>query len=133
VGLRAFTLLNIALADAQIAAWDSKYAHARRRPGAIDPKLATALPTPPNPRIRERSVAAGAAAVVIGHFFLKDAPQLNEAAEEAARSRVMAGVVFPSDTRARLELGRAVGARVVEHLKLDGQKWAGAVPVGPGL
>ena len=26
-----------------------------------------------------------------------------------------------------------MGARVVEHLKLDGQKWAGTIPAGPGL
>ena len=133
-GLRAFALLNVALADAQIAAWDSKYAHQRKRPGEVDGSLATAVPTPRSPSYPcERSVAAGAAAVVIGHLFPKDAQSLTEAAEEAALSRVQAGVAFPSDTRAGLELGRAVGARVVEHLKLDGQKWAGTIPAGPGL
>jgi hypothetical protein len=46
----------------------------------------------------------------------------------------MAGAAFPSDTKAGLELGRAVAARVIEQMKIDGtQKWSGAVPTGPGL
>ena len=45
----------------------------------------------------------------------------------------MAGVVYPSDTRAGLDLGKAVAARVIEYLKMDGKKWEGTVPVGPGL
>jgi hypothetical protein len=133
-GLRAFAMLNVALADAQIAAWDSKYAHRRKRPGDVDPRLATAIATPRNPSYPcERSVAAGAAEAVLAHLFPKDAAALKEAAEEAARSRVQAGVAFPSDTRAGLELGRAVGARVVAHMKIEGPRWAGTIPTGPGL
>jgi membrane-associated phospholipid phosphatase len=132
--LRAFAMLNVSIADAMIAAWDSKYAHNRRRPSEADPALTTAAPTPASPSYPcERSVAAGAGSVVLAHLFPKDAARFAEAAEEAARSRVLAGVVYPSDARAGLELGRAVGARVIEHMKLDGQKWAGTVPVGPGL
>ena len=78
-------------------------------------------------------LAAGAASVVLTHLFPKEASRFAEAAEESARSRVLAGVVYPSDTRAGLDLGRAVAARVIEHLKLDDTKWAGTLPVGPGL
>jgi hypothetical protein len=46
---------------------------------------------------------------------------------------VLAGIVYPSDARAGLELGQAVAARVIEYLKLDETKYADAVPVGPGL
>jgi hypothetical protein len=133
-GVRAAAMLHVALADAMVAAWDSKYVHNRRRPAEADAGLATAVPTPRSPSYPcEQSVAAGAGSTVLAHLFPKDAARFTEAAEEAARSRVMAGVVYPSDARAGLELGRAVGARVIEHMKLDGQKWAGAVPTGPGL
>ncbi len=54
-------------------------------------------------------------------------------AEEAARSRVMAGAAFPTDTKAGLSLGRAVAARVIEQMKTEAGKWAGTVPTGPGL
>ena len=52
LGIRAFAMLNVAIHDALIAAWDSKYAHNRRRPGEADPKLASALPRPGAPRTR---------------------------------------------------------------------------------
>ena len=48
-GLRAFAPLNVALADAQIAAWDSQYAHQRKRPGELDGRLTAAVPTPRSP------------------------------------------------------------------------------------
>jgi hypothetical protein len=133
-GIRAFAMLNVALHDALIAAWDSKYAHNRRRPGEADAQLTTALPAPRSPSYPcEHSVAAGAGSAVLAHLFPKEAQRFTEAAEEASRSRVLAGVVHPSDARAGLELGRAVAARVIEYLKLDETKYADTVPVGPGL
>src|SRR5207247_4517830 len=114
-GLRAFAMLNVAIYDALIAAWDSKYAYNRRRPGEAAPRLATALPTPRSPSYPcEHSVAAGAGSAVLGHLFPKEAQRFTEAAEEESRSRVLAGVVYPSDARAGLELGQAVAARVIE-------------------
>ena len=133
-GIRAFALLNVAIHDALVAAWDSKYAHNRRRPGEVDPRLTTAVTVPRTPSYPcEHAVAAGAAAAVIAHVAPKNAQKAAEAAEEAAHSRVQAGAVFPSDARAGLDLGRAVAARVIEHAKVDGVKWKGTVPVGPGL
>jgi hypothetical protein len=134
LGIRAFAMLNVAIHDALIAAWDSKYAYNRHRPSEADRKLATAVPLPQSPSYPcEYSVAAGAGSAVLAHLFPTEAKRFAEAAEEAARSRVMAGVVYPSDTRAGLDLGKAVAARVIEYLKFDGTKWAGTVPVGPGL
>jgi PAP2 superfamily len=134
LGIRAFSMLNVAIHDALIAAWDSKYAYNRRRPSEADRKLASAVPLPQSPSYPcEYSVAAGAGSAVLAHLFPTEAKRFADAAEEAARSRVMAGVVYPSDTRAGLDLGRAVAARVIEYLKMDGKKWEGTVPAGPGL
>ena len=134
MGFRSFTMLNVALHDAMVAAWDSKYAYNRRRPGDVDKQLSVALTAPQSPSYPcEHSVAAGAAAAVLGHLFPKDAARFAEAAEEASRSRVMAGAVYPSDAKAGLELGRTVAARVIDAMKVDGLKWTGTVPEGPGL
>jgi membrane-associated phospholipid phosphatase len=133
-GFRAFTMLNVALHDAMVAAWDSKYAHNRRRPGEADAQVTTAVPVPRSPSYPcEHSVAAGAAAAVLAHLFPKEAARFTEAADEAARSRVAAGVVYPSDARAGLELGRGVAGRVIEAMRADATKWTGTVPQGPGL
>ena len=133
-GYRAFAMLNVAIHDAFIAAWDAKYTHNRRRPGEADPQLVTALPVPRSPSYPcEHAVAAGAGSAVLAHLFPTEVQRFTEAAEEAARSRVLAGVVYPSDAHTGLELGRAVAARVIAYLKLDGTKWSGVVPVGPGL
>jgi PAP2 superfamily len=132
--IRAYTMLNVAIADAMVAAWDSKYAHNRRRPNEADARLHTAIPTPRSPSYPcEYSVAAGAGATVLAHLFPQDATRFAKAADEAARSRILAGVVYPSDARAGLELGRAVGKRVVHAMKLHEQKWAGTIPAGPGF
>ena len=54
-------------------------------------------------------------------------------AEEAAQSRVLAGVQFPSDSSAGLELGRRVAEQVIARAKADGSDavWTGTVPKGP--
>ena len=56
-------------------------------------------------------------------------------ADEVARSRLHAGVEYPSDSKAGLELGRAIAARVVDYAANDGSgtTWTGTVPTTPGL
>jgi membrane-associated phospholipid phosphatase len=132
--LRAAALMNVAIHDALIAAWDSKYAYNRKRPHEVDPRIAPVVTVPRSPSYPcEHSVAAGAAATVLAHLFPQEAQRLGQAAEEASHSRVTAGAVFPSDARAGLDLGRAVAGRVLEYAKTDETKWSGTVPVGPGL
>ena len=133
---RPIALVNVAIYDATIAAWDSKYAYHRPRPSLVDPSLTTVLATPRSPSYpSEHAATAGAAAAVLTYLYPADAKLFADKAEEAARSRVLAGVNFPSDARAGLELGRAVAARVIERAKADGfdTPWTGMVPKGPGL
>ena len=116
------------------SAWESKYAHNRRRPGEMDSGLTTAVAAPRSPSYPcEHSVAAGAAAAVIAHIYPKEARGLRLRRRKRRAAASMAGVAFPSDTKAGLELGRAVAARVIEQMKVDGGKWTGTVPTGPGL
>ncbi len=133
---RAYTLLCVAMHDATVAAWDSKYAHNRLRPNATDPSLVPSLPVPDSPSYpSEHAVAAGVAAVVLGNLIPAEAALFDDLAEEAARSRLFAGLHYPSDVIAGLELGRAVGRKVVEYAAADGftTPWTGTVPTGPGL
>jgi hypothetical protein len=45
---------------------------------------------------------------------------------------MLAAAVFPSDALAGLELGRKIAAQVTEYAKIDGVKWTGTIPSGPG-
>ncbi|MBV9600674.1 MAG: vanadium-dependent haloperoxidase [Chloroflexi bacterium] len=131
---RLFALLNVATYDATIAAWDTKYAYHRARPSALDPQVA-GIPSPASPSYpEERAVAAGAASTVLAYIFPSDAELFAGWAEEAAQSRVDAGVAYPSDVAAGMALGREVGERAVAWGMADGSDavWTGSVPDEPG-
>lgn len=128
---RTLALLNLAIYDATIVAWDSKYAHRRARPSEVQRSLVTVLPAPASPAYpSEHAVAAGAASAVLAYLFPKDSDLFQARAEEAARSRLLAGTDYPSDVTAGLDLGRKVAARAIERAKADGSdvKWTGSVP-----
>jgi PAP2 superfamily protein len=132
--VRMLALMNVAIDDATVAAWDNKYTYLRSRPSASVPGLA-AIPTPASPSYPdEHAVAAGAASTVLAYVFPDDAAMFASWADEAARSRLEAGVAYPSDVSAGLELGRQVGERAVAWGRADGSDaaWTGSVPTEPG-
>jgi hypothetical protein len=45
---RVFTYVNMAMYDATVAAWESKYFYNRQRPSEVDPTVPTALPVRTN-------------------------------------------------------------------------------------
>jgi membrane-associated phospholipid phosphatase len=132
---RDLALMHIAIYDAMIAAWDSKYAYNRPRPSAVKAELATVVANPPSPSYpAEHAVAAGAAAEVLAYLYPDRASYFRDKAEEAARSRLAAGVNYPSDIAAGLALGKQVAGLAIARGKSDGTdaKWTGSVPSGPG-
>jgi PAP2 superfamily protein len=65
---RPYALLSVAIYDATIAAWDSKYLYNRPRPSQIDLSLTPAIPNPQSPSYpSEHAVVAGAAAEVLAY------------------------------------------------------------------
>ena len=132
---RNLALMHIAIYDAMIAAWESKHAYNRPRPSVMRPAMATAVATPHSPSYPgEHAVAAGAASEVLAFLFPDRAAFFRDRAEEAARSRVLAGVNYPSDNIAGMALGRQVAARAIARAKVDGTdaKWTGSMPTGAG-
>ncbi len=129
--------MNGAIYDATIAAWDAKYTYNRPRPAVTDAELKTAIPTPNSPSYPdEHAVTARAAATVLAYLFPDDAEHFSELATEAADSRVMAGVAYPSDIAAGLELGGEVGKLFIEYAKTDGSNAEfdpATMPTGQGI
>jgi hypothetical protein len=111
IAARNLTLIHVAIYDALVASWESKYTHNRPRPHAFDANLTTVLPTPHSPAYpSEHTVVAGAASAILAYVFPDNASFFMEQAEKATRSRLLVGVDYPSDVQAGLELGRNVAA-----------------------
>jgi membrane-associated phospholipid phosphatase len=133
---RALALVAAAIYDATIAAWDSKYAYNRPHPSSLDPAVAPVVAVPQSPSYpSEHAVTAGAAAAVLSYLFPDQAPNLSDTAYQAAMSRVMAGLAFPSDVLSGLDLGESVGRAVVAYAQKDGsnQQFTGSYPPMPGV
>jgi membrane-associated phospholipid phosphatase len=133
---RVYALVTAAMYDATIAAWHSKYVYNRPRPSEIDTTLAPRVAVPRSPSYpSDYAATAAAAAGVLAFFYPQEAMSLTWLAEEAARSRLTAGVEFPSDMIGGLELGRRVAARVIEYARNDGTQtpFAGTIPTGAGF
>ena len=128
---RVYTYVALAMNDATIATWDSKYYYRRARPSEVDHDLATAAAVPHSPSYpSEHSATAWAAATVLAYLLPAEAAAFQAMAEEAGRSRVLAGLQYPSDDEAGAELGRKVAQAVIAHAQMDG---SALPPVGPRL
>ena len=118
---RVWAYLAGARHDATVAAWDAKYAYHRPRPSTADPAVAPVVAVPNSPAYPAEHAAVGTAAAEILAFFFPDrADALRAQAAEAAESRVFAGVQYPSDAVAGLELGRRVAGYALERARADG-------------
>jgi membrane-associated phospholipid phosphatase len=132
---RDLALLNVAIYDATVAAWDSKYAYNRPRPSEVDPTLETVVPNPSTPSYpSEYAVTAGAASTILSWLFPDHAQMYEQMVQEAVNSRLLAGVEYSSDVEAGLALGRQVAELVIERGKADRSDatWDGTMPTEPG-
>ena len=133
-GALANMLLGVAIYDATIAAWDTKYAYKRPRPFVADNKIKIYTVKPESPSFPcENSVAAGVAVTIFSHFYPAMADSVKRLAQQQMDSRVAAGVAFPSDTRAGFELGKKIAEKEIEQTKdyVSTVAWDGKIPDKP--
>ncbi|MEO8394104.1 MAG: hypothetical protein ABI700_14030, partial [Chloroflexota bacterium] len=79
MAFRDLALLHVAIYDATVAAWDSKYAFSRLRPSEVNPALTTVIPNPSNPSYpSEYAVTAGAASAVLAWLFPENAQMFQD-------------------------------------------------------
>ena len=136
---RLFALLNIAMADAAICAWDAKYTFHFWRPvtaiAFAEPELnwASFIVTPPFPDyVSGHSTFSGAAATVLALFYgtedlpftigsdflpgvYRSFPTCLDAADEAAVSRLYGGIHFRSANEDGLQAGISIGEWAATH------------------
>jgi membrane-associated phospholipid phosphatase len=118
---RVFALLNIALMDAGISAWNTKYHYLTKRPSQADPNIVTHIEEPVSPSYPcSHAAFSGAGAGVLGFLFPDEAEWLEAKAEEATMSRVFAGIQFRFEGEAGLKAGRAVAELAAQRARSDG-------------
>jgi membrane-associated phospholipid phosphatase len=111
---RLLGLLGATLMDAAISCWDAKYTYLLLRPNQADPALVTPIPTPPFPSYPSgHATFSAAASEVLASFFPEEAARLRDLAEEAALSRVYAGIHYRFDSEAGLQSGRQLGVLAI--------------------
>jgi hypothetical protein len=112
--LKVRAALSAAVADAAIAAYDSKYAHQTKRPNMIDKSVITIMPTPNHPSYPAgHATISWAAATVLSHFLPEAKITWESNAKQASDSRVLGGIHFPVDNDAGTILGKNVGSEVI--------------------
>jgi hypothetical protein len=118
---RVFAYMNMAIMDAGVACWDTKYYYHYPRPVEAIPGFKTILGTPNFPAYTSgHSTFSAAGAEVLAYFFPSEAAQFRASAEEAALSRLYGGIHFRFDAEVGTQQGRNVGAYAVERAKVDG-------------
>ena len=133
---RAYAYASMAIYDATIAAWNAKQTYRRPRPSRFDSRIQPHVAVPQSPSYpSDYAATAAAAAEVMAYLVPSEAAYFRNLAEEAGKSRLHAGVEYPSDYQAGVELGRRVAAQVIAKAQSDGSDvaWSGTVPTGPCL
>jgi hypothetical protein len=114
--VQLFALLNVALFDASIVCWRTKYRYFYPRPSQMDPTIDTHLSVPNFPSFTSgHATFSGAAAAILAFLFPAESTKLAHLAESAAMSRVYAGIHYPFDSEVGLRQGRAVAQLVISQ------------------
>jgi hypothetical protein len=153
--LAVYASTSVAIYDALISCWNEKYRSNVMRPVTfinryIDPAWQPMIQTPPFPEHTSgHSSISGAASTVLTHWFgaiayvdsteerfgwgVRSFGSFEEAAREAALSRLYGGIHYSRGNNAGLENGQRIGAHVVGRLVLrDEPKAAVGVPNASG-
>lgn len=139
--LYAYTKASIAMSDAFISCWDEKYRSNLIRPETlinehIDQNWTPVLQTPPFPEYTSgHSVVSGAASTALTDIFgdnfsfaddtevlfglpVRNFTSFNQAADEAAISRMYGGIHYRAAVEIGIKQGRDLGEFVVNNLKM---------------
>ena len=118
---RAFALLNMALHDAAVGCWNTKYFYFNPRPSHLDSDLKTTIGLPNFPSYTSgHSTFSGAAAEVLSYLFPADAGFFEAQRDEASISRLHGGIHYRSDLEVGKAHGQKIGSYTVRFGRTDG-------------
>jgi hypothetical protein len=113
---RTLALMNVAMADAAIGCWDTKFTYWVLRPWQADSRITTPIGQPPHPSYPSgHACFSGAGAKVLAALFPSEAEDLERMAVEACDSRVYAGIHYRFDAEAGMTIGIRAAERALER------------------
>jgi hypothetical protein len=120
---RTFALLNMAMHDAAVSCWETKFHYFNPRPSQLDPSIKTQIGLPNFPSYSSgHSTFSAAADTVLTYLFPGAGPALDAMRDEAAISRLYGGIHYRSDIEGGKQHGKRVGAYTVNFARADGAK-----------
>jgi hypothetical protein len=109
---RVFALLNMAMHDAGVACWESKFHYFNPRPSQLDPSIKTEIGLPNFPSYTSgHSTFSAAGTVILSYLFPSGATSFAAMRDEAGISRLYGGIHYPSD----IEAGKLHGGRIAGY------------------
>jgi len=118
---RAYALLNMAMHDAAVGCWDTKYAYFNPRPSQLDASIKTVIGLPNFPSYTSgHSTFSAAAATVLSYLFPSGAASFDAMKEEAAISRLYGGIHYRSDIEVGKDHGNRIGGYTLRFARQDG-------------
>jgi PAP2 superfamily len=118
---RAFALLNMAMHDAAVGCWETKYFYFNPRPSQLDPSIRTKTGLPNFPAFTSgHSTFSASAATVLGYLFPSEAQYFLDLAREASISRMYGGIHYRADCEMGYEHGKRIGGYTLNFAAADG-------------
>ncbi|MBK9731860.1 MAG: phosphatase PAP2 family protein [Chitinophagaceae bacterium] len=118
---RVYAYLNMAMEDAGISCFDSKYYYHYPRPSGADESITTIIGIPSFPSYTSgHATFSGAGCSVLSYFFPDGSSQFQEWAKDATESRIYARIHYRFDCEVGLTTGIAIGDYAVDAAKADG-------------
>ncbi|MEO1654360.1 MAG: phosphatidic acid phosphatase, partial [Bacteroidota bacterium] len=129
-------IMHLAIYDALVEVWKHKKAHFQQAAYRYDSSIKKlGREADYSTFICEWSAAAGAAHRVIGHYFPEQKASLDSLLSTFTSARLATGLVFPSDIKKGLEIGRKIARQYLAYAKSDRTdlRWEGRVPTADSL
>jgi membrane-associated phospholipid phosphatase len=111
----------MALHDASVGCWDTKYRYFNPRPSQLDSSIKTVVGLPNFPSYTSgHSTFSAAAAAVLSYLFPGGTADFEAMRDEAAISRLYGGIHYRSDIEVGKDHGERIGGYTINFARQDG-------------
>jgi len=120
---RAYALIASVMFDAFIASQDGKFTYWYLRPHQLDPNITPLFPVPNFPSYPSNHATFSAArSEVLAYLFPTRADFIRAVGKEGGDSRIWAGIHYPMDNVAGVQLGKSVAGVFLLWAQSDGSQ-----------